>query len=56
MMWHTSGIGKEKKMDNVISFNEKKKSAKAIITFNDGRMRPKNDTKSYTINCAKMYW
>lgn len=37
------------KMDNVISFNEKRKSAKAIITFNDGRMRPKNDTKSYAI-------
>lgn len=44
------------KMDNVISFNEKKQEAKEIITFNDGRMRPKNDTKSYTINCAKVYW
>ncbi len=43
-------------MDNVISFNEKKQAAKEIITFNDGRMRPKNDTKSYTINCAKVYW
>ena len=36
-------------MDNVISFNEKKKSAKAIITFNDGRMGNKNETRTYTI-------
>lgn len=36
-------------MDNIISFNEKKKSAKAIITFNDGRMGNKNETRAYII-------
>lgn len=44
------------KMDNIVNINKERQEAKEIITFNDGRMRPKNATKSYTTNCAKEYW
>lgn len=36
-------------MDNIVNINKEKKSAKAIITFNDGRMGNKNETRAYII-------